>query len=368
MVIFWIAAAALALCTAALVLWPLTRKFEANPREINPDAAIYRNQLDELERDVVAGAIGPEEATAARAEISRRLLGATEEDLSSSVGLTSRQRLVAVLLVVLAMPAFATLVYLQKGSPNYESQPYTDQNGEAELWIQYGRAYMQTEQFEDAEGAFLKAIELSEPRADLYEFLGEAIIFSGNGSIPDRAIIVFNKALELDPTRERSRYIIAEWQYRRGDHDTGVRAFVDLLEDTKDESLRQFLKERIDSALAEMRVEAEGGSSSTRPEHKELSDPLAGMSEADRSRIVQMVASLAARLEEEPDNLQGWLQLIRSYTVLRETDKARAALESATFEFLTQPEALEKILALAEELELVKGPALPPGAEGLAPP
>ena len=58
-----------------------------------------------------------------------------------------------------------------------------------------------------------------------------------------------------------------------------------------------------------------------------------------------MVAGLAARLEEEPGDLDGWLRLIRSYRVLGDHDKAAAALASARAAFAGNREALESLKA-----------------------
>jgi len=60
---------------------------------------------------------------------------------------------------------------------------------------------------------------------------------------------------------------------------------------------------------------------------KELGlDAPATVGEAD---IAGMVERLAERLEQEPDDLQGWLMLARSYTVMGEREKARAAMAAA---------------------------------------
>jgi cytochrome c-type biogenesis protein CcmH len=45
--------------------------------------------------------------------------------------------------------------------------------------------------------------------------------------------------------------------------------------------------------------------------------------------IRQMVEGLAQRLEEKPDDLEGWLRLIRAYQVLGEPEKAAEALKKA---------------------------------------
>lgn len=362
---FWVAAGVMTLGIAALIVRPLLRKSDSGPAADNPDIAIYRSQLKELDRDVAAGAIGEIEAKTARAEISRRLLGASEEAMTSSSVLSSRHRIAVVLVVCLVMPALSVFVYMQKGNPNYVAAPYTGSGGEAKLWAQYGSAYMQSGQFEDAESAYLQAVELSGSDAALFEKLGEAIIMADDGSISNRAVLAFKKAMELDPQRERAGYIMAEWAWQRGDRETAVRKFIDLLEATKDESFQTFLKERIEDAIEEMKDELSGNPAAQRPDPQASQGPMAGMSESQNAQINQMVERLATRLESEPDDIEGWLRLIRSYTVLQNLDKAQEALQTATFTFLTQPENLQRILGLAEELELTRGPELPEAARAL---
>jgi cytochrome c-type biogenesis protein CcmH len=45
--------------------------------------------------------------------------------------------------------------------------------------------------------------------------------------------------------------------------------------------------------------------------------------------VGSMVERLAARLKDNPDDLNGWMMLARSYTVLGETDKVREAMDNA---------------------------------------
>ena len=46
--------------------------------------------------------------------------------------------------------------------------------------------------------------------------------------------------------------------------------------------------------------------------------------------IETMVARLAGKLAENPDNVAGWTHLARSYNVLGQPDKARGALAHHT--------------------------------------
>ena len=71
----------------------------------------------------------------------------------------------------------------------------------------------------------------------------------------------------------------------------------------------------------------------------------ASMPEADRDQMIRgMVAGLAARLEEEPNNPDGWAMLIRSYGVLGDSEAADAALARAE-ELLGGTAEIEALLA-----------------------
>lgn len=75
------------------------------------------------------------------------------------------------------------------------------------------------------------------------------------------------------------------------------------------------------------------------------------MSQADRDAMVRgMVEGLAARLEDEPDDLEGWLMLIRSYAVLQEPEAAGAAVDKARSIFHDTPTDLRRIIQLADSL------------------
>ena len=93
----------MALMTAAAifaVLWPLARRM---PLRSGSDIAVYRDQLDEIERDRGAGLIGEREAEAARIEVSRRLLAAADAVAPAlpQDGMTGRRRAAALAALIL---------------------------------------------------------------------------------------------------------------------------------------------------------------------------------------------------------------------------------------------------------------------------
>jgi hypothetical protein len=63
-----------------------------------------------------------------------------------------------------------------------------------------------------------------------------------------------------------------------------------------------------------------------------------------------MIERLAARLKENAADLDGWLMLIRSYSVQKEPVKMEEAVASARKQFASEPEALDKIASLVRQL------------------
>src|SRR5262245_51892808 len=105
------------------VLWPLSRR--SSPAA-GSDMAVYRDQLDEIERDRVAGLIGEPEAETARIEVSRRLIAAA--DAATPVpadGSPWRRRAVA-LVALIMLPIGAASLYLALGSPQLPGQPQAE--------------------------------------------------------------------------------------------------------------------------------------------------------------------------------------------------------------------------------------------------
>ena len=94
-----------ALMTAAAifaVLWPLSRA--GHPQQDGNEAAVYRDQLTEIDRDVATGLINPPEAAAARVEISRRLLAAVDNQPEVTSISSVKLRRVAAVIALLGLP------------------------------------------------------------------------------------------------------------------------------------------------------------------------------------------------------------------------------------------------------------------------
>ena len=113
----WALVFLLAVLTLAPLAWTVTRDPGIRGRR---DAAIalHRAQLGELDRDLAAGRLMPEEHTAAQLEVQRRLLAdaALKEHEPPPPG---RITLIA---TSIAVPALALALYLQGGHPFYQAE------------------------------------------------------------------------------------------------------------------------------------------------------------------------------------------------------------------------------------------------------
>ncbi|MFD1333909.1 c-type cytochrome biogenesis protein CcmI, partial [Methylopila musalis] len=85
--VLWLILAAMTAAAALVALLPLSRRRVGD--RADGDAAVYRDQIAEIERDKARGLIGGKEAEAARAEVARRLFAATEAEAAARGRVTS---------------------------------------------------------------------------------------------------------------------------------------------------------------------------------------------------------------------------------------------------------------------------------------
>ncbi|HUO12911.1 MAG TPA: c-type cytochrome biogenesis protein CcmI, partial [Caulobacteraceae bacterium] len=85
-------------------------------------------------------------------------------------------------------------------------------------------------------------------------------------------------------------------------------------------------KAELDSEIAEV---ARTGILPSPSEAPETASPQAASGAVGAPQIQAMVDGLAAQLKANPDNPQGWVQLVRALTVLGETERRDAALAQA---------------------------------------
>ena len=140
--LLWIILAALTAIVLLVLLRPLVGGGRASSAREAFDAAVYRDQLGEIEADRARGLIGEEEAEAARRrDRAPPACQPTRTELTPSPQDCERQRTcaAAMIAVAVALPLLALGLYLVYGSPRLPDQPLaarlqdpaSDQNLEA---------------------------------------------------------------------------------------------------------------------------------------------------------------------------------------------------------------------------------------------
>lgn len=198
-------------------------------------------------------------------------------------------------------------------------------------WTFLGRGYMAAGAAGEAAKAFARARAIAErsgqQNAALDSLYGEALVATANGVVTDPAEAAFRAALKRDPKDRASRFFLGQALAEKGDKAGALSFWNGLLADTPASSpLHQTLIDRIAMLTA-----ASG---------KGAPDPKA------------MVAALAARLKDHPDNAPGWQRLIRALTVLGERAKAQDALATARKTFTKNKTVLAALDAEAKALKL----------------
>jgi cytochrome c-type biogenesis protein CcmH len=344
-----------ALMTAAAVwavLWPLARR--GSDLRGGSDVAVYRDQLAEIERDRAAGLIAENEAAGAQVEVSRRLIAAADKQApapADAVSATWRRRAVAVAALIL-LPLGAAALYVALGSPSLPDQPLaarlagargnpsidtlitqvedhlTRHPEDGRGWEVIAPVYLRLGRFEEAVKARRNAVKLNGATAERESALGEALVFAANGVVTAEAKAAFERAIALDANGVQARYFLGLAAEQDGDRTQAAAAWRALIAAAPPDAPWLDL---LRSALARVEGRAGGGGAAGGP-NVDASDDQAAVQlnpEQRKAMIEGMVNRLSERLHRDGADVDGWLRLVRSYMVLGEPDKARAAVVDA---------------------------------------
>jgi len=124
----WILFGGLTALTMLGLLLPLLRPPAAASTRAAYDLAVYRDQLDEISRDIERGLLSPDQAEAARTEIKRRML--TVADAPASPVANPAGSGWPSWLIALGLPLIGFGLYGLLGSPSLPDQPYASRAAE----------------------------------------------------------------------------------------------------------------------------------------------------------------------------------------------------------------------------------------------
>lgn len=359
----WVVFALMTAGAVIAVMGPLTRRSPVRAAALD-EAGFYKAQIAEIERDLARGLIGPAEAEAAKADAGRRLLRVAVKvdeghDLECEPAL--RRRRAASAIAISTIPLVALALYGALGSPDLPTQPLVARSDadpakldiaaavsrvEAHLaqnpddgrgWEVLAPVYLKSGRAADAVKAYAASVRLNGETAPRLAAYGEALVASAEGIVEADARRMFEKAVALDRNAPKARFYLALAAEQDGDKAGAITRLRELAAAAPaDASWLPAVEERI------ARLEGTPTSSSS----------LANLPGDQRAQIDAMVDGLAARLEVDGSDAEGWLRLVRSYVVLDKPDRARDVLAKARQALDGKPAAVERLAALARELKL----------------
>ncbi|PSC04509.1 c-type cytochrome biogenesis protein CcmI [Alsobacter soli] len=365
----WIVLALMTGAAVLAVLWPLGRAQSQQPSaETATDAAFYKAQLAEIERDAERGLIEPSEAETAKVEAARRLLASARRgEAAGPLSATAGRRRAAAVVALVGLPLVSLTIYLTLGNPAIPDMPLQARNDRAAPDMSMGQAlarieehlaknpndgrgqevvgpvYMSMGRFADAERAFAAAIRILGDSPHRWESLGEAQVAQADGIVTANARTSFDKALALDAKLVKARYYRALAAEQDGDKAKALSLYSELAAEAPAGAP---IKARLDDKVAEL------GGKPPQPSG-EAAQAIAGMAAGDRMTAIRgMVASLDARLAEKGDDVEGWLRLVRSYMVLGEPEKARDAFARGRAALASDQTGRDRLEALGRELKI----------------
>ncbi|MFZ0495255.1 MAG: c-type cytochrome biogenesis protein CcmI [Methylocella sp.] len=361
----WLIFAVFTAVAVLSVLWPLAKTPRGVARgEIG--IAIYKAQLAEIERDEAQRLVAPEDAQDTKAEAARRLIAADAAIEPPAAAARSRAQ-VASVGVLIFVPVLALSLYAAIGHPDMPDAPLAARLDASPARMDLAAAiarieahlaqhpddgrgyevlapvYLRTGRAGEAVHAARAALRLLGETPARHALYGEALVAAADGAVTPEAKQSFEAAAAKDPSAAEPRFFLGLAAEQEGDEARAREIWSRLVaEAPQGAPWAQALRERLAALGAGTGTKQDG-----------LAAKIESLPEAGRMNAIRgMVEGLASRLAQNGHDLEGWLRLVRSYTVLHEPDKARSALIDAKRSLAGDPSAIARIEALARELGL----------------
>lgn len=382
---FWAAAALLVVGIAATLMRAMARARQDSRAPVDFDLAVYRDQLNEIERDIACGTLPAEEGSRLRTEIQRRLLDAdrasrTTAPVSVAGGGRGMAALIAGVLLAgvggywhLGAPGYPDLPLAQRLAMSEELRANRPSQAEAEAQVPPATAretvdpsflelMVQLRQAVQDRPNDLRGLELlarneaamgnlqaaSVAQAAILSLKGqdatsedhaahaELLIMAAGGYVSPEAEQALVRALEADPRNGTARYYTGTMFAQIGRFDRTFILWNRLLQEgPPDAPWIAPIREQISEVAARAGVNytlppAPGQRGPTGADVEAASE----MTPEERQAMVEgMVDQLGARLAAEGGPAEDWARLITALARIGRMDQARAIYAEAQERF-----------------------------------
>ena len=250
--------------------------------------------------------------------------------------------------------ALPTIAQLRESA---ESSP-----ANADPWAELAFAHFQRGEFGEAVEAYQRAVAIDEGDAALWSAMGEAMVYAENDRVADadplpaEAVAAFEKAVAIDPSDPRARYFLMVQKDMQGDHEGAIAGWLELLAQSpvgapwerdlvltieqvgamNDIPVAERIAKANEGRLPPIAVPGSGdvagaGASGNvgGPTQAQIAAAQSLSAAEQQAQIEGMVAMAEAKLAEDPSNLDRWVMVMRSHSMLGNPAKAKATLEAA---------------------------------------
>ncbi len=314
-----------------------------------------------LDEDHQTGQLSDSDFAATCLDIDRRLLGLSQQVAQASASSPKDQTLTRLAVgLAIILPLGAALIYAALGRPDLRDNPLVDRAAEIasrsetitatkenlaqnlaraqaatvatpddiESWLKLAEAAASVNDSATEIRALRMARQLTNDDPSVLSLLAEALSRAADGQVTVPARDLIDTVLATDPDEPRALFLSGLAAFQDGDYQAAVTRWQRLLSiSTADAPWLPIVRANIAQA-------AEAGGIALPPANGPDADSIAAaadMTAKDRqAMILSMVESLRDRLDETPDDTEGWLRLARAYDVLGDRAAAFTALARAT--------------------------------------
>ena len=336
----------------------------AGPMQYDED---LQDQIDQLmlaratlDEDHQTGQLSDSDFAATCLDIDRRLLGLSQQVAQASASSPKDQTLTRLAVgLAIILPLGAALIYATLGRPDLRDNPLVDRAAEIasrsetitatkknlaqnlaraqaatvttpddiESWLKLAEAAASVNDSATEIRALRMARQLTNDDPSVLSLLAEALSRAADGQVTVPARDLIDTVLATDPDEPRALFLSGLAAFQDGDYQAAVTRWQRLLSiSTADAPWLPIVRANIAQA-------AEAGGIALPPANGPDADSIAAaadMTAKDRqAMILSMVESLRDRLDETPDDTEGWLRLARAYDVLGDRAAAFTALARA---------------------------------------
>ena len=220
-------------------------KVEATSRR-QMNAAIYREELDKLELERVAGTTSDADYEIAHAEMRQRLFQDTNEEDDRSVMGSSKRTVVSLCLFVTVLSAsfYFSLGDATRIAEKNTQQPMTQDGVEKMVaqfaakmeqdptnlqgWVMLARSYRILGRNAEAAKAYERAGNFIDSDPQLLADYADVLASNANGSFAGKPLKLINQALKLDPNNLMALWLSGTASYAAGNYKAAVQTWEKL--------------------------------------------------------------------------------------------------------------------------------------------